>query len=79
MSITMAAWSEVRTVFARSTAGIVGSNPTKRMDVCVRVYSVFLLSSVQVAALRRADPPSKEPYPLFRILHFIRSVGLIKG
>jgi hypothetical protein len=27
------------------------------MSVCV--YSVFLLSYVQVAALRRADPPSK--------------------
>jgi hypothetical protein len=28
------------------------------MSVCV--YSVFVLSYVQVAALRRADPPSKE-------------------
>jgi hypothetical protein len=25
-------------------------------------YSVFVLSCVQVAALRRADPSSKEPY-----------------
>jgi hypothetical protein len=28
----------------------------------VFVYSVFLLSFVQVAALRRTDPPSKESY-----------------
>jgi hypothetical protein len=28
------------------------------MSVCV--YSVFVLSCVQVAALRRADPPSKD-------------------
>jgi hypothetical protein len=28
------------------------------MSVCV--YSVFVLSYVQVAAFRRADPPSKE-------------------
>jgi hypothetical protein len=28
------------------------------------VHSVFVLSCVQVAALRRADPPSKEPYRL---------------
>jgi hypothetical protein len=28
-------------LFARPDAGIVGSNPTQGMDVCVRVYSVF--------------------------------------
>jgi hypothetical protein len=33
-----------------------------RMPVCI--YSVFVLSSVQVAALRRADPPSKVSYRL---------------
>jgi hypothetical protein len=32
------------------------------MSVCV--YSVFVLSSVQVAALRLADPPSMESYRL---------------
>jgi hypothetical protein len=32
------------------------------MFICV--YSVFVLSSVQVAALRRSDPPSKESYRL---------------
>jgi hypothetical protein len=32
------------------------------MSVCV--YSVFVLSCVQVAALRRTDPPSKESYRL---------------
>jgi hypothetical protein len=32
------------------------------MFVCV--YSVFVLSCVQVAALRRADPPSKESFRL---------------
>jgi hypothetical protein len=32
------------------------------MSVCV--YSVFVLSCVQVAALGRADPPSKESYRL---------------
>jgi hypothetical protein len=29
----------------------VGSNPTQCMDVCVCVYSVFVLSCVLVAAL----------------------------
>jgi hypothetical protein len=37
----------------RSNAGIVGSNRTQGMDVCV--YSVFLLG-------RRANPPSTESY-----------------
>jgi hypothetical protein len=32
-------------------------------DVCVR-FSVFVLSSVSVDALRRADHPSKESYRL---------------
>jgi hypothetical protein len=32
------------------------------MSVCI--YSVFMLSRVQVAALRRVDPPFKESYRL---------------
>jgi hypothetical protein len=51
--------SKVRTVFARSDTGIVGSNSTQRMDVCVCVYSVSV-----VVALRRADHSSKESYSL---------------
>jgi hypothetical protein len=34
--------------------------------VCMCVYSVFVLSCVQVAALRRADHSSKESYRLYR-------------
>jgi hypothetical protein len=40
-------------VFSRSNAGIVGSNPTQNMDVCVCV-----------AALRLAEHSSKESYRL---------------
>jgi hypothetical protein len=32
--------------------------------MCVCVYSEFVLFCVYVAALRRADPPSKESYKL---------------
>jgi hypothetical protein len=39
-----------RTVSARSNIGIVGSNPTRGMHVCVCIYSVSVLSCVQVAA-----------------------------
>jgi hypothetical protein len=41
--ITVTARSKVRKVFARSNTGIVSSNPTQRMDVCI--YSVFVLGS----------------------------------
>jgi hypothetical protein len=64
MLITVAARSKEWTVFVRSKAGIVGSNPTQGMDVCVCVYSVFVLSCVHVAALRRADDSFKETYSL---------------
>jgi hypothetical protein len=39
----MAARSKAWTVFARSNAEIVGSNPTQGMDVCV--YCVFVLGN----------------------------------
>jgi hypothetical protein len=45
-----------RTVSSRSNTGIVGSNSTRGMDVCVRLFCV------QAVALRWADPPSKESY-----------------
>jgi hypothetical protein len=52
--------SKARTVFARSNTEIVGSNLFEAwMSVCV--YSVFVLSFVQVAALLRTYPPSKGP------------------
>jgi hypothetical protein len=45
--ITVAAQSKAWTVFARSDAGIVGSNPTEGMDVCIGcVYSVYVLVCV---------------------------------
>jgi hypothetical protein len=63
MPVMVAERSKVCTVFARSETGIVGFNPTQGMDVWC-VYILFVLSCVLVAALRRADPPSKESYSL---------------
>jgi hypothetical protein len=54
--------SKALTVFRRSNSGLVGSNPARDMDVCPR-FSV-LCCPVQVVALRRADPPSKESYQM---------------
>jgi hypothetical protein len=46
--VTVAEWSEASTVLARLDAWIVGSNPTRVMDVYVYVYvySMFVLSCV---------------------------------
>jgi hypothetical protein len=60
----VASQSTARTVFARWNAGLVGSNFTQGMDVCVCVYSVCVLPCVYVAALQRADHSSKESYRL---------------
>jgi hypothetical protein len=57
--ITMAPRPKAWTVFARSKAGNVSSNPTQCMDVCERLFRVW------VTALRGADPPSKESYRVY--------------
>jgi hypothetical protein len=64
LPVTMAARPKAWTVFARSNAGMVRSNPTQGMDVCVCVHSVSVLSCVWMAALRRADLSPRESYRL---------------
>jgi hypothetical protein len=39
--VPVAALSKARTVFDRSNSGIAGSNPTRGMDVCLRVFCVM--------------------------------------
>jgi hypothetical protein len=64
--ITVAVQFKAWNFFARSNAGISFRIPLKAwMSLCV--YSVFVLSRVQVAALRLADPLSKEAYRLSNI------------
>jgi hypothetical protein len=41
--ITVAMLSKALNVFARSNAGIVCSNPTQGMDVCVRLFCVCVV------------------------------------
>jgi hypothetical protein len=43
--ITVAERSKARNIFARSNTRIVGSNPSRDMEVCV--YSAFILSCVR--------------------------------
>jgi hypothetical protein len=51
------------TVLDRSNTGMVGSNPSRGMGVCV---CVFLCCVVRcgVQTLRRADPPLMESYQM---------------
>jgi hypothetical protein len=58
--ITVATRSKAWTVFAHSNAGIVCSNPIQCMDDCVCAFILCLCCPVYVAALRRAEPQSKE-------------------
>jgi hypothetical protein len=44
--ITEVTRSKAWTVFARSNTGIVGSNPTRGMDVCVRLFCVCVVLCV---------------------------------
>jgi hypothetical protein len=61
----VAARSKAWTVFARSNTVVLDSNPIRGIDVfIICIYSVFVWSCMQVAALRRADPLSKESYQL---------------
>jgi hypothetical protein len=46
VSIIVAATSKAWTVFARSSAGILGSNSTQAMGVCVCVYFVCVVLCV---------------------------------
>jgi hypothetical protein len=71
--VTVADRSKACTVFARSEAGIVGSNSAQGMDVwclfvcvCVCVCAFFCVC-VQVEALRRADHPPKESCRMSKI------------
>jgi hypothetical protein len=59
----VAARSNACTVFARSNAGIVSSNPAQGIDVCIAcVYSVFVLSCVD-RGLATANPPVQGVLP----------------
>jgi hypothetical protein len=47
VSITVAARSKAGIVFARSNAGIVSSNPTRDMDICLRLFCVYVVLCVR--------------------------------
>jgi hypothetical protein len=46
LPITVAARSKAWTVFVRSNTGLVGSDPTRGMDVCLRLFYVYFVLCV---------------------------------
>jgi hypothetical protein len=67
--MTVAARSKVWTVFARSNAGIVGSNPTQDMDVCVRLrlFRVCVILCVNSGLAMGWSPVQEDLSTLYRI------------
>jgi hypothetical protein len=59
----VAARSKAWTILARLDTGVVGSNPTQDMDVCVHLFCFFFLFCVWVEALRQADPQQRDVEP----------------
>jgi hypothetical protein len=60
LPVTVAARSKARTVFSRSNARIVGSNPTQRMDVCLCLFCVCIGSGIAPGC----DSPTRVSYRL---------------
>jgi hypothetical protein len=50
-------------MFAHSNTGVVGSNATRSIDVCLRLFSACVVLCVG-SGLATADPPSKESYQM---------------
>jgi hypothetical protein len=66
MLITVAARSKAWTVFARSKTGAMGSNPTRGMDVCVRLFCDF-------AVLCAGSGLATGWSPVQRVLHCVKN------
>jgi hypothetical protein len=67
VSNTVAARSKARTVFARSNTEIVGSNPTRGMDVCVRLFCVCVVLCVGRGFAKDWSPVQGVLPPVYRL------------
>jgi hypothetical protein len=69
MPITVAVLSNAWTAFARSSTGVMGSNPTRSMDVCMRLFCVCVVLCVG-SGLTMGWSPVREVLPT---LHRLRN------
>jgi hypothetical protein len=67
------------TVFDRSDTRIMGSNPTQVMDVCVCIYSVFVLSCVRSDLATAWSPIQGVPPTVYKIKKLKSGQGPKKG
>jgi hypothetical protein len=65
--ITVAARSKAWTVFARSNAGIVGSNPTSGMDICLGLFCICIVLCVGSGLATDWSPVPEVLPTLYRI------------
>jgi hypothetical protein len=61
---TVTAQSKAWIVFARSNIGVVGSNPTRGMDVCMRLFCVYSVVVCVGSGLATSWSPVQESYRL---------------
>jgi hypothetical protein len=67
LSISAAAQSKAWTVFARSNAGVAGSNPTRGMDVCVHLFCVSFVLYVGRGLATNWSPSQRFLVTVYRI------------
>jgi hypothetical protein len=77
--ISMAARSKAWTVFARSNAGIVGSNPTLGVDVCMRLFCVYVILCVGSGLVTGWSPVQGVVPTVYRIKKLKRRSRFNKG
>jgi hypothetical protein len=65
--LTVAAQSKAWTVFARSNTGVVGSNPTRGMAVCVRLFSVYVVMCIGRGLATGLSPVQRVLPTVYRI------------
>jgi hypothetical protein len=79
MPITVAAaQSKAWTVFTLSNAGIVGSNPTRCMDVCVRLFYVYVVMYVESDLATSWSPVQGVLPSVYRIMKLKSGQGPMK-
>jgi hypothetical protein len=79
LPITVAELSKAWTTFARLNAGLVGSNPTQGMDVCVRLFCVCAVLCVASGLEKGSSPVQRVLQTVFRIMKLKKRPGPNKG
>jgi hypothetical protein len=71
-------WSQLLRGFASSNAGVVGSNPTWGMDVCMRLFCVYAVLSVGSGLAKGWSPVQGVLSTVYRFKK-LKSVKIQKG